>query len=165
MIFSFNAAEIFKVAIDIEENGRNFYLRAQEMVQDPEAKELFQDLARQEVEHKKKFEALRAQLPEDSASPTVWDPDNEMAQYLKVMADGHVFISSGDAQAKLAGIKDVEDALRLAIEFEKDSIIFFLGIQDAVDVDKGKRLIGALVKEEQEHLKRLSLTLRRLAPR
>jgi rubrerythrin len=163
MIFNFNAAEVFKMAIDIEENGRKFYLRARESVEDSEVNSLFEELAQQEVEHKKRFEALKAQLPEAVASNTVWDPDNEMDQYLRVMADEHVFVRSEDTEKELSRIKDVKDALKLAIEFEKDSVIFFLGIQDAVDAEKGKELIGILIKEEQEHLKRLSLELRRLS--
>jgi rubrerythrin len=165
MIFNFNAAEIFKIAIDIEENGRNFYVKAQSSVEDSEVKRLFDDLARQEVEHKKKFEALKAQLPQAAASSTVWDPDNETDRYLRVMADEHVFVTGEDVDERLSEIKNVRDALKLAIEFEKDSVIFFLSIQDAVDPGKGKELIGLLVKEEQEHLKRLSLELKRLDPR
>jgi rubrerythrin len=162
MIFNFNAAEIFRIAIDIEENGRKFYTNAQSSVEDSEVKRLFDELARQEVEHKKKFEALKAQLPEAATSSTVWDPENETDQYLRVMADGHVFVTGQDVDARLSEIRDVKDALKLAIEFEKDSVIFFLSIQDAVDPGKGKDLIGLLVKEEQEHLRRLSLELRRV---
>jgi rubrerythrin len=162
MIFNFNAAEIFSIAIDIEENGRNFYLKARESVDDAGVKALFGELADQEVSHKKRFEALKAQLPEAVAGSTVWDPNNEMDQYLKVMADEHVFVTGKSTDHQMSKIKDVKDALRLAIEFEKDSVIFFLTVQEAVDADKGKELIGILIKEEQEHLKRLSLELRRL---
>ena len=163
MIFAFNAAEVFKIAVGIEENGRKFYEKCQELTSDPELRELFSDLASQEVEHKKKFEALRAALPREASSPVVWDPDNELDQYIKMMADQHVFVApEGGLDATLAQIKDVKEALKLAMDFEKDSVIFFLTLQDATAGEKGRELISILIKEEQEHLRRLAMQLKRL---
>jgi rubrerythrin len=76
-----------------------------------------------------------------------------------------VFISSESLEAQLGGIKDARDALKLAVEFEKDSVIFFLSMQDATEGAKGKDFIGSLVKEEQEHLRRLSLELKKIGPK
>lgn len=161
MIFSFNALEVFQIAIKIEENGRVFYEKAQSRVEDAEVKELFKDLALQEVEHKKKFEDLKAHLPSAAASQTVWDPSNETDQYLKMVADSHIFGPGSDLEAQLGRVLDAKAALKLAIEFEKDSVIFFLTMKDVTDEQKGREYIDQLVREEQEHLKRLSLQLRK----
>ncbi|GLI36258.1 ferritin-like domain-containing protein [Desulforhabdus amnigena] len=162
MIFNFNAAEIFDVAIKIEENGKKFYDTAKGMVDDPEVKALFADLGEQEIGHKERFQSLKKQLPPEASSPTVFDAENELNAYLKMMADQHVFVSSESVDKQLAGVKDVKSALKLAIEFEKDSVIFFLTVQDATEGSKGKAFIGELVKEEQEHLRRLTMQLRKL---
>ncbi|RLB10073.1 MAG: hypothetical protein DRG59_00575 [Deltaproteobacteria bacterium] len=74
----------------------------------------------------------------------------------------HVFRTSQGVDDRLGAVKTAEDALKLAIEFEKDSVIFFLSMQDATDDNKGKELIGQLVKEEQEHLRKLTVKLRDL---
>jgi rubrerythrin len=162
MLFCFNAAEVFQIAIEIEENGKAFYEKAQKIIQDAEVKALFADLATQEVEHKKRFEMLKAQLPQAASAPTVSDPNDELYAYLRMMADQHVFVSVAGVDEQLAQIKTATDALKLAIQFEKDSVLFFLSMQDATCEDKGRELIQSLVKEEQEHLKRLSLYLRKL---
>lgn len=162
MIFNFNAVEVFNMAIAIEENGKKFYEQSQKLIADSEVKALFAELALQEVEHKHKFQSLKEQLPARAGSPTVWDPENEVEKYIKMLADQHVFVSSASLDAQLARIHDVRDALRVAIEFEKDSIIFFLTMQEETDSEKGREFIGLLVKEEQEHLRRLSLQLNRL---
>lgn len=162
MIFNFNAAEVFKIAVVIEENGKSFYDRCQNVVDNAEVKDLFSALSREEVEHKKKFESMIAQLPKEASSPVIWDPDNELDQYIKMLADQHVFVSSDSLNARVAQVKNTRDALNLAIEFEKDSVLFFLSLQEATEGKKGQELIGALIKEEQEHLKRLSLQLLRL---
>lgn len=163
MIFGFNAAEVFQIAVEIEENGRAFYEKALAKIEDPDVQAIFQDLALQEVEHKKKFLELKEKLPPQASQSTVFDPNNEMANYLKMMADGHVFRTSDNVDRKLAQVKDAVDALRMAMEFEKDSVIFFLSMQEATEEEKGRQFIGLLVKEEQEHLRRLALQLKKMA--
>ena len=162
MIFNFNAVEVFRVAVKIEENGKKFYENALRVIDDPEVKKLFEELAEQEVEHKKRFEDLTARLPAQPQTPDVWFPENEMEAYIKMMADQHVFTSDASLDNALTQLRNVKDALRMAIEFEKDSVIFFLSMQDATDNKKDQEMIGLLVKEEQTHLRRLSVELARL---
>lgn len=163
MGYGFNAGEVFKVAIQIEENGRKFYEESRKNIESAEIRALFADLALQEIEHKRKFETLRAQLPPESTAPTVWDPQHKTDQYVKMMAGDHVFVSSAGVKDRVERIRDASDALKLAIEFEKDSVLFFLGIEEAVSGEKDRELVKSLVKEEQEHLRRLTLELRKLS--
>jgi rubrerythrin len=162
MIFNFNAAEVFQVAVQIEENGRRFYQEGLKHIDDPEVKRLFEELAREEVEHKKKFESILAELPKEATSPNVFDPENQKSQYIQMMADQHVFVKAEGMDRHLADVRDMKDALKLAIEFEKDSVIFFLSMQDATEGTRGKELINLLIREEQEHLRRLSAELHRV---
>jgi rubrerythrin len=162
MIFGFNADEVFQVAIEIEENGKIFYDKALEMVDDPQVRNVFKDLALQETEHKRKFQELKQSLPSDASSGTVQDPDHQLADYIKMMADQHVFRTSAGLDQRLQSVTNTMDALRLAIEFEKDSVIFFLSMKDATDESQGRELISLLVKEEQEHLRRLTLELKKV---
>lgn len=162
MIFNFNAAEVFDIAIKIEENGKRFYDRSREIIKDPEVQKLFAELGQEEVKHKEKFTTLKSQLPKRTGAGAVFDPDNELDMYLKMMADQHVFVSSEGVEAQLGKIQSATDALKMAVEFEKDSVIFFLTMQDATEEAQGKEFIGVLVKEEQEHLRRLALELKRL---
>ncbi len=165
MGYGFNAGEVFKVAIQIEENGRKFYEDSQKNIESAEVRALFADLALQEIGHKRKFETLLAQIPPESKAPAVWDPENEIDQYVKMMADLHVFVSSAGVKDRVDGIRDAFDALKLAIEFEKDSVLFFLSIREAASGKNDREFINSLVKEEQEHLRRLTLELRKLTDR
>jgi rubrerythrin len=162
MSYFFNAEEVFDIAIEIEENGKNFYEKAQGKTDVPAIKELFDYLAAEEVSHKARFEALKSELPESARDDDIWDPENEMNQYLKMMADTHVFRSGKDVEEKLNQIGGGAEALKMAMDFEKDSIVFFLTMQDVTSDVRGKEKIGLLVKEEQEHLKKLSLKLQEL---
>jgi len=162
MIFCFNAAEIFQVAIEIKENARAFYEKAQHLIQDPEVQKLFADLAREEVEHKNRIGSLKAGLPSDIEPAMAADPENELDLYVKAMADQHVFRSCGALNVQLDQIKDVKDALKLALQFEKDSVIFFLGMQEATCEGRDRDVINLLLKEEQSHVRRLSLQMQRM---
>ena len=162
MVFNFNATEVFDIAIKIEENGKRFYDRGREIVKDPEVQKLFAELSVEEIKHKEKFTTLKSQLPASAASGAVFDPNRELDLYIKMMADQHVFISTESVDAQLDQIREARDALKMAVDFEKDSVIFFLTMQDATEGAKGKEFIGSLVKEEQEHLRRLTLELKRI---
>lgn len=160
MGYNFNAAEVFNIAIKIEENGKKFYEESQKSIDNPEVKKLFNELAQQEIDHKHRFESLMAQLPADSSLATVWDPENELDMYIKMMADDHVFVA--DVKELITQVKDAKSALKMAIEFEKDSVLFFLSFEEAMSTQKDRDLVKTLVKEEQGHLKRLTLELMKL---
>ncbi len=161
MIYGFNADEVFRIAIDIEKNGKRFYEKAMDLVDDPDVKALLASLAQDEVEHLRRFRELKARLPKAATKDTVWDPEHEMNRYLQTMADMHIFRSDLDMEEELSRVKNLEDALNLGIQFVKDSIIFFLIMRDATEEKKGREFIGQLVDEEKEHLRKLSLELRK----
>ncbi len=159
MIYGFNAEEVFQIAIDIEENGYEFYQKAQAVIDDPTVKSVFSSLAEAEIKHKERFMALKADLPQRAREGTVWDPNNETDHYLRMMADMHVFKTKAGVKEAVARIRGAVDALKFAMQFEKDSITFFLTMQDATSEKQGRALIGQLVEEEKGHLRRLALEL------
>jgi rubrerythrin len=156
MIYPFNAVEAVKIAISIEENGLKFYNEAAKRFAPSKVSDLFTHLAKEETVHKTIFQKILDSLP-DKDKPTVYDPDNEMDQYLQMMAGLHIFRQDPDAVDKfLEHIKDVKSALELAISFEKDSITLFVQLKhssaelsDQVSVDK-------LIGEEIKHLRVLA---------
>ncbi len=159
MIFCFNAGEVFQVAVEIEKNGLDFYEKAHQAVSDPEIEQLFLALARDEVEHRRQFEALLSGLPAEFKRPTVSDPDNEIDLYIRDLADQHIFSTGEELKGRLAGIRTIEDALKLALQFEKDSVIFFLGMQEATCEGKARDVVAQIVREELQHVRKLSLQM------
>jgi len=102
MLFCFNAARCSKSPSKSKKTVKPFYEKAQKLIQDAGVKTLFADLATQEVEHKKRFEALKAQLPSKAGEATVNDPNDELYAYLRMMADQHVFVSGSALDEQLA---------------------------------------------------------------
>ena len=152
MPITFNADEIFEMAEQIERNGVKFYRKAARGVSDSSVRQMLEGLADMEAEHEKTFADMRKQLSEEARQLRAFDPENEMALYLQAMAGGHVFNLRNDPTELLSGAETVEDIIRLAINAEKDSIVFYLGLKDFVPVKAGKDKVEAIIKEEMGHI-------------
>ena len=161
MMYCFNAAEVFQLALEIKENGRIFYEQAQQKIQDPAIKKQFAELAREELAHMDKIRRLKADSPWGSG-PSTPDPENDMEVYVKATADQHVYKTCGALSTRLDKIQDVADVLKLALQFEKDSVIFFMSMQEAICEGKDRDVVDILLKEELIRVKQLSMQIQRM---
>ncbi len=168
MILGFNADEVFRIAIEIEKNGMAFYKKARAVQIHDRLRQIFDNLVKEEEKHLEIFEEMRAELPEEAKRKTDYDPSNdfqrdaesEIDQYIRDAADMNVFRKPENVEKYIGNIKSAEDALRLAIQFEKDSITFYLILRDLTEEDKGKKSVDKILAQEKEHLKTLSRELR-----
>ena len=153
MSYDFNADEIFEMAEQMERNGAKFYRDAAEGDLNAEEKAWLLQLAQMEDAHEKTFKSIRETLTADDAQSTVFDPQGESALYLKALVDTRVFYEKEINTSNMRGI------LKAAIQAEKDSIVFYLGMKEAVAQDKGKARIDEIIKEEMGHIRLLSREL------
>jgi rubrerythrin len=153
MSYDFNADDIFEMAQQIERNGAAFYRKAAESVEGEASKTFLTDLANMEDDHEKVFAALRSELSASEKAATVFDPQDEAALYLKALADTRIFFE------KQLDTSTLEAILKGAIEAEKDSIVFYLGMQSLVPDKLGKQRLDNIIKEEMSHIKLLSRKL------
>jgi rubrerythrin len=158
----FTADEIFQMAEQIERNGRDFYTRAAERTAESGTAQFLLGLAAMEVEHQKIFAGMRARLSEQERKAVVPDPDDQASAYLRAWADGQVFDVRSNPAEKLTGKERVEDILRTAIGLEKDSIVFYVGMKDAVPEGLGRSKIDKIIREELSHMSSLSRELETL---
>ena len=153
MSYDFNANEIFEIAEQLERNGAAFYRDAAGSVDDSEVKKFLLEFAAMEDEHEKTFISLRKELTAAEKAPTVFDPTNESALYLKALANTRVFFK------KEIDTSSVEEIFKSAITAEKDSIVFYLGMKDLVSETLGKDRMDAIIREEMGHIRVLSQKL------
>lgn len=162
-MFVFGTADdVFAMAVRIEENGRTFYTGAAEMAKDPAAKTLFNDLADMEAGHIDSFKSLRATLPDSDLSNIIWDPEGLAESYLQATADTHIFTVEA-AKTRLEKVKSPSEVFDMAVQFEKDSVAFFLGLKELLPDPKGKVEVDKLIKAEMEHIKMLSMAAKSFA--
>jgi rubrerythrin len=154
MIYPFNAWDAFKIAIGLEENGLKFYKVAAKKFTGQVA-DLFNSLAQEEEIHKSIFTKFFNNLPKEQ--PSIYDPDNETDDYLKMMASVNVFNNNpAELDKLLAGISTVQEALRLAMSFERDSIVFFVQLKNASETFSDGVSVDRLILEEAKHLRKLA---------
>ncbi len=135
--------ELLNVALKIESDGYEMYSNLAEE-NDGELEKLFKNLAAQEREHQKRFKQIFDRCMEDEKQYADWT-DDENAGYLMSFAELSIF-------PKLSGSvkpENINDAIDMAIEVEKDSIIFY---SDLKRYFKDKETIDNIIAEEKKHL-------------
>ncbi len=153
MANQFNAFEVLTMAERIEINAQNFYHHASEMAGDPDISEVFSNLAAWEKEHETLFSDMKSGLSEDEKASTAIDPYDEIMLYLAVMADEHVFVRKDlDPASVIDAGSTPEDVINLAIEFEKESILFFLTLKRLMSKRSGSEEIQKVIDEEVDHM-------------
>lgn len=161
-MFVFGTADdVFAMAVRIEENGSAFYAGEAQKSDDVQVKELFQDLALMEEGHIKAFKALRSELPGSLPLGSVWDPEGLAESYLQAAADTHIFTTEA-AQIRLDGVRTPLETLDMALQFEKDSMAFFIGMKEILPDAEGRSQIDALILQEMDHYRMLTAAKRRL---
>ena len=158
MSYDFNADEVFEMAEQMERNGAKFYRDAAANAADSSSKEMLIGLSKMEEAHEKMFESMRTELSSVEKASTVFDPSGEAGLYLKALVDSRVFFE------KEIDVTSMAEILKSAIEAEKDSIVFYLGIKAAVPKNLGKDRIEAIIKEEMGHIQMLTKHLVAAAP-
>ena len=162
MHYVFNAAEVFDVAVQIERNGVTFYRKAAQYAPDDAFREELLGLAEMEEEHVAHFTQLKQELIGEQTAAEWFDPDGEAARYLEAFAEGNVFNITDDASKALTEQPTVRDILTFAIERERDSIIFYVGVREMVPKKLGRDKIDRIIKEEMSHVALLNRKLQEL---
>ncbi len=160
---TFNANEVFELAMQIERNGQEYYQRAASLMEEADVKHQLSSLSQMEAIHEKLFARMKEQIA--AGGPEMFDPDDEALHYLQAVTRGEVFGDPSQPQKMLDGTHSLEDILRTAIGLEKDSIVFYLGIRASVPEGTGRDRVDDIIKEEQRHIVLLSQRLKAISGR
>ena len=159
----FNADEVFKIGVEIERNGRAFYQAAANTTEDADLKKLFEELSDWEARHVELFEGLRSSISGKIGAEIPFDPDNMVHLYLKAVADNSVFVQNSDTAELVAELKTLVNILKKALEFEKESVVFYSSMKEIVSEALGKEEIDKLIHEELNHIGQLTKEVRALS--
>jgi rubrerythrin len=156
----FTAAQALEMAMDIEKNGAVFYKEVAAKAADPEVKALFEDLALQEQAHYRVFQHMLEGEKAAPSQPTPYPTSyyDEYEAYIQVALNNALFAGPDKAVALARKAEDRETALRAAIGFEKDTLLFFYDLLDMVSQEEEEAISG-IIREEQKHVRRLARML------
>lgn len=156
MAHFFHSNEIAKAAVEIERKGQAFYHRVAEKAQNDKTRELFEYLAAEEAKHEKIFSELFERL--GKIELPAWSTQDEYADYLESLITSHALFTGGLAEKYMSEADDEQTAIRMAMGFEKDTLLFFMEMRELVP-DKEKPAVQQCIDEERLHLRRLRTML------
>lgn len=141
----FTVHEVIEQAVQTEKLGYQFYTEmAQRFKDEEDLRSLFNTLAEKELRHEKVFKEL-LELVGDS-EPEGWE---DIFAYMRAIVESEFFLGKDKSLPSMAHIKTVDDAVRFAIGFEKETLLYFHGIRDAV---REKEIVDEIINEEKSHI-------------
>ena len=141
----FYLSEVVNFAVAREQEAYNLYQQLSEEVQDQTAKMMFQHLMQEEMKHKEFYKEMLEHI-EKEQTPRVAE-DSEYVAYMQEM------IAEARTAKRLSAddIRDVAAAVSYAMEREKDSIMFYVGLKNFVP-EHAYAAINKIIAEEGRHL-------------
>lgn len=141
------------VALENEMKEREFYLTNAKRTSNPLGKEMFQQIADDELEHYERLKELHVQ----------WEKEEQWPETLPLKVRGTTVRNVLDRVIKgresmPPGDEDDLKALRVAIEFEAKGVEFYARLRDLVSDPREKKFFELLSGIEQEHYTSLKET-------
>ena len=148
----FDARDVIRFAIRIEEDGEAFYRKAALAAQNKDIRDLFNFLADEEIQHKTLFREMLSRMETLQPAETY---DGEYAAYLSDYIDGKVIFTKEVQQGFTSDTKDILSAITFAMQREADSILYYHEAKRFI-AEKYYNMIDKIITEERKHFSKLS---------
>lgn len=142
---TFSLEDIFNVMIELEDLGNKHYTEMQLLTQDLELKQLFGILASQEIAHKEiyiKYKNTNITFETSKA-------DSEYQAYIDSLLKGTIRFLKASRE-----IKDFEHGFDIAVNLEKDTILFLSELRRIIEKNYYEA-IDNILNQERSHLQSL----------
>jgi rubrerythrin len=147
-----NVSEVVQFAIYIEQNGYKFYVGTIKKFKEKELVELFQFLADEEFRHEQIFKNLLKR------AGTFTPPESypgEYDMYMKDFLKTHALANDETLKKKMAAVSTPGDAVKMALDFEKDSVVLFTMLKKYIEAEN-KPMVEAIIQEELNHILKIN---------
>lgn len=145
MIKDVTAASLVEFALRIEETGAELYQGlARKFASEPELRDLFDGLGRDEVHHGEQIRSLQKRL-----APRLGPASDEQREYLRAMSVSDVFSAPKGPARDVEGIRSRDDALERALNLEKATLAFYQAVREVAGPDE---VLDSLVAMEKKHV-------------
>lgn len=141
----YSIREIVEQAVQTEKLGYEYYRSMSgKFADNTELNKLFNTLAEQEMLHEKRFAELKETLTEEQLEN--WE---EASKYLNEIVESEFFLGSNKALTSMGDITTAREAVHHAMRFEKETLLYFYALKDAV---QEKDIISDIISEEKRHM-------------
>jgi rubrerythrin len=146
---NYSVREVVEQAVQTEKLGYDFYQRmTKKFENESKLKELFDSLATKEKHHEKVFTDLLAKVKDQDI-----DNPEEFSAYLRSIVESEFFLGKNKSLPSLEHLTSVSDAVKFAIGFERETLLYFYSLKEIV---KEKEIVNEIIEEEKSHVRWLT---------
>lgn len=145
----FTPLDILDVAVQLERNGEKVFRDALKKIRHHDLADLLEWMADQERMHIQWFTELKAQIKKPFLDPIIQKMGREILQ------DTLEGASFNLKNIDFTKIDEINDLVKLFIEFEKDTSIFYELLLSFVEDSEARDLLERIIDEEHSHAKLL----------
>ncbi len=143
----YNINEVMEMAVRTEQLGYQFYTSiAEKFAKDESLVSLFTKLASKEKVHEKTFSELKNMVAKSGPEPVEWE---EVSNYMRAFVESEFFLGKGKSLPSMDNITTVKDAVKFALGFEKETLLYFMELRKIV---KEKEVMDEVINEEKSHI-------------
>ena len=149
----YSPEEILKIAVKVEENGRDFYAAQEAKANDEQLKLIWQHLKKQELLHRETFKKMLDNIKDY----IVYEYSaGEFDVYFAAIAKEYIFTQQlSQIRAKeLLKSGSFDEILNFAVAIEKESILTYSALREYVISEKVD-IIDEIINQEKQHLVKL----------
>jgi len=143
----FRLMDIYDLAVQIEKNGERFYRAALQRPWTSSMASMLRMLAEEELRHIDFFTQAKLKLEEKGEDPELEEMGRQML--MGILGDQTFSLKEAD----FSKIKTIDELRRTAVEFEKDTILFYEMIRSFVPDTKTQEQVDAIIEEEKRHVR------------
>ncbi len=143
----FTLAEVYDLGIRIERNGEKFYRDALKQAWSAPIADMLKLLAEEEVKHVDFFVKRMDAVAQKRENPFLDEMGTSMLK--DIVADQTFSLKEAD----VSKIRSVDELAALAIEFEKDTILFYEMVGSFMTDEEAQRELKEIVEEEERHVR------------
>lgn len=146
--------KILNTGMGIEKEGAKKYMEWAKKAKDVSAKDMFIQLAREELDHLELFERFSKNIKEGK-DEKIETPRSEIAKVVDVL-------KNKEGRKGEQATPSEQDALRMALKLEENSAKYYAEKAEEVDDEKAKDLLKALEHIEWKHYEMIKFELDRI---
>jgi rubrerythrin len=136
------------MAIQTEQNGTVFYKTVAESAASESVRQFAQFMAEEEARHEETFRHMLANV-RDRRQPEAYP--GELANYVQVLLENKVLPDGAAARTCALNCQTDTDAIDLAIQFEKDTILFMYEMRELIP-ESERGAVDQMIAEEKRHV-------------
>ena len=139
--------EILEMAVQTEKLGYQFYTgMSEKFKKDDGLVKLFTTLASKEKAHERTFTNLKDIVAKHGTEPVQWVV---VSTYMMAFDESEFFLGRGKSLPSMDHLKTVQDVVKFALGFEKETLLYFMELRTVV---REKDVVDEVINEEKSHI-------------